>query len=307
LLHTCRASATPEPTGAPSAAQRALAAGIGAALVAHVVEQLFNLEVVSASFLAWTLAGAAVGLTRVKSGASPPIGAPISRAKAAPWRVAAAVALVAVGVPAFAWWESRPLVADVAFKAATQPGLPPSVKTRYLQDALAAWDRDPELWLSLAESRAAEAQSLSGPPLDAAHSEAVSAAARGVSLNPYSPRGWSREGTVLGILAAKRSDTGLAAAARAAHARATELGAQHWRNWHYLGETEFRLGAFAASQAAFSRALTLYEGEPATWAGLGNAAARAGDLATARRAYERVVQMRPNDPEARRALASVGG
>jgi tetratricopeptide (TPR) repeat protein len=192
-------------------------------------------------------------------------------------------------------------------KEAFAAGAPPAYRLSTLRRAAESWPHEPEIWLALAEARADEAQRLSGTGLTAARDDALAYAARAADLYPASPRVWGRLGTVASLLSVKLGDASLAQRSRDAHTRATTLGKDHWRNWHYLGETEFRLGDFAAARSAFDLALTLYEGDAGTWAGLGNAAVRTGDVATARRAFERVVALKPTDADARRALAAVGG
>jgi hypothetical protein len=264
-----------------------------ASLVAHLIEQQFDVEVVAVSILAWTIAGALVGAAWLPARASPPT------PRLGPARVALAVCFaLAVSLP-FGWWLTSQLRADGAYLRGL--GLERDGHTIQavvvLTDAVAMWPHEPTYWNELGRAWFALARRQSGSGSIQSYDQAVAASDRATLLAPGFPLFWSNAGLFAGEAATSNGSADLAARARHAHAMATHLAPGFWVYWRDAGATELKLGDFGAAEGDLLRAVTLYGNDRVTWSVLGDAARAAGHSDVARRAYTQALAMNPPDPQ----------
>ena len=281
----------------------ALIAGATAALAAHLTAQQFNVEVVGASFLAWTLAGGLIGLTKGAALTAPPVSGLQVRLGALAFALLCAAGL--------AWWEARPLRAGVAYEAGLtlQRAGKPAEAIPALARANALWSHYYLFWAELAyANRAAGRAAPAGPDKSRFLHQALASVDRALSINDAHPLVWSYWGDIAAEVSVVTADQGLRARARVAHLRATGLGPNWWRYWQSAAETDMLLGEFASAKEKYGRAAALTPGNWVLWASLGDAANRAGDYPAARSAYERAIGLRPGpqmEATIERAIASL--
>ncbi|HEU5318860.1 MAG TPA: tetratricopeptide repeat protein [Chloroflexota bacterium] len=290
-----------------------LMAGTAAALAAHLVAQQFNVEVVGASFLAWLLAGALIGLGQ--DPAAPGAAGATEADAGVPGRSAAVVAALAAGAmaaTAIAWWEVRPLRAGVEYEQGLtlqRAGRPAEAIPR-LNAANGLWPHYYLYWAELGYADRAAARTASGPEKERLYRDALRAVDRGIQLNAAHPLVWSYWGDIAAEVALATNDLTLRNRAKAAHVRATDLAPGWWRYWQSAGESDMLLGDFPAAKERFTRSAALSPGNWVLWASLGDAANRQGDIAVARMAYERALGLNPGEATVttiRRALESLAG
>lgn len=316
-----RGAGPPRSSGGQEQADRGLAGhallpAFLAALVAHLVEQQFDFEVVGVSLLAWLLAGAILGSAwRPVPGRLSPIGGVVPagngrpgrrrRAGGSGWTSVILTAGVAATVVAAAWFESLPLRADIIYSQ----GLLAERRGRFaeagelLLRAASTWPLEFVYWNELAKVRFELARTAQGANIKPAYQQAVAAADEALRRNPAHPLVWSNWGLIAGEAAVRSDDRELGERARQAHAVATGWAPNYWLYWRNAGATEFALGDFGAAQQSFERAVPLWgANDLSLWGALGEAAAAAGDFPTARRAFEKIASMNPTDERARQAL-----
>lgn len=300
-----RKALTKELSGAASVA------GATAALVAHLTAQQFNVEVVGASFLAWTLAGGLIGIAWHRDGDALVNGAAsdaehLNRPLAA--GLLGAALLLAAGL---GWWEVRPLRAGVVYEAglSLQRAARPVEAIPLLERANTLWPHYYLFWAELAyANRAAGRAAPAGPERVRYYQQALTAVDRALSINDAHPLVWSYWGEIAAEVSVSSADQGLRARARVAHLRATELAPGWWRYWQSAGDTDMLLGEFAAAKERYGRAAALTPGNWVLWASLGDAANRAADYPLARSGYERALGLRPGpqiEATIERAIASL--
>ncbi len=274
------------------------AAGMVAALLAHLVADHLTPESPAASTMAWLLAGAVVALGRsawlAARGADVAAGvsfAPARRDGAVPrvlpplavWVACAAAGLAAV---AFAWWELLPLRASMAYDAGLQ-----LQRASRQQDAIgplaaaaALAPNNPQHWLTLggATREAARARGAAGKPL---YLQALAAMDQALVRSPSNPLILSTWGSTASEVASVTGDTALAARGLSAQQRAIELTPQFWRYVATAAETEMALGRPATAKDYYARAAALNAGDWLLWVSFGDAALNSGDQTAARAAY----------------------
>jgi tetratricopeptide (TPR) repeat protein len=282
-------------------------AGATAALAGHLTAQQFNVEVVGASFLAWTLAGALIGLAR---GETLPEEPPTDLPSRAFHLAAVPIALLCTAALGY-FFELRALRAGLLYEAGLnlQRAARPAEAVPLLSAATSLW---PHYFLFWAEqgyaNRAAARLAPAGPEKERFYRQALDAVDRAVAINDAHPLIWSYWGDIAAEVAASSTDIGLRARARVAHMRATELGPNWWRYWQSAADADMLLGEFAAAKEKYLRAASLTPANWVLWASLGDSANRAGDYATARWAYERALGLRPGqqtEAQIERAIGSL--
>jgi putative inorganic carbon (HCO3(-)) transporter len=148
-----------------------VAISLCAGLVAHLVEQQFNLEVIAASVPAWIIAGAivgraheqGVGLTESRLTA---ILAPLNRTNAVR-RMQPLVVVVAASAFAFViWWAAAAARADVAYGAAlaAEHVMDQPAAVANLTDAVSIWPYEPVYWNDLGRVQFGTAKLLDSAP-----------------------------------------------------------------------------------------------------------------------------------------------
>ena len=320
--------------GVPAA--QPLALGFIIAVVAHLVAEQTNPEVVGSSFLAWIAAGAICGAatlatsTTESSGTNdgrvtPPLRAsrrtrgiePLPRGRI----VAAVVAtLVVVAGSVFLFTqEVRALRArqsfDLALALARQDQ--PQAYADAMEQTVTVWPYDPRYWAELAYARLALAEARPAASRQPFYTRALDAAEHALRTHPQHPFFWSYYAEVASRVASTTNDATLKARAHDANQRSVELAPRSWEMWQRYGLTEFRLGSYQAAADAYQRSLGIFDKYWVVWTNYGDAAARLGDRVTARRAWTQALDLcrYPGTPKPcasaeeeaiRRALASLG-
>jgi tetratricopeptide (TPR) repeat protein len=284
-----------------SARSELLSLGIGAALVGHIIEQEFNVEVSAASLLAWTLAGALIGFARHDS---PPAGVSVTQHSLQQW-VSVALGVVLAVVASVALLQPPRADAVYAQALAAERSNQRTVAQATLTTAVSIWPHEPTYWNELARSHLAVARASQGASAAQAYEQAVAAANRALDLNPSSAQLWANLGQIAGEGAARSNNADLRRRALEAVDEGTRRAPGYWLTWRAAGVTAFNLADYAAAVRNLTHATTLFDGDAATWSALGDAAHIAGDNATARAAYDRALGLAPGDAHARAALASL--
>ncbi|MGI8423730.1 MAG: O-antigen ligase family protein [Chloroflexota bacterium] len=283
-----------------------LVASSTAALAAHLTAQQFNVEVVGASFLAWTLAGGLVGLARLRGVSDLSVGQPVRR----PLLIGALAGALIVSAGT-AWWELRPLRAGVVYEAGLtlQRAGKPAEAIPQLGRANALWPHYYLFWAELGyANRAAGRAAPPGPDKERYYRQAFVAVDRALAINDAHPLVWSYWGDIAAEVALTTGDQGLRARARVAHLRATDLAPNWWRYWQSAGDSDMLLGEFGSAKEKYARAAALTPGNWVLWASLGDAANRSADYPAARSGYERALGLRPGaqtEATIERAIASL--
>jgi O-antigen ligase len=309
-----------------------LALGFIIALVAHLIGEQTNPEVVGSSFLAWIAAGMVAGAAApgglVLAAGAEPLGPPrrLVGSPVLPWgRIATVVVVVAAGVFAAAGTiftftrEVRALRARQLFDTAL--ALSGQGQTQdyanMMEQVVELWPRDPRYVAELAYARLAVAEARPAATRQPLYTRALEAIDDAVAAHPQHPFFQSYSAEVTSRIAAVTNDDSLKVRARDANQRSVELAPRSWEVWQRNGLTEFRLGSYQAAADAYQRSLAVFDKYWVVWTNYGDAAARLNDRTTARRAWTQALDLchYPTVPKPctaqeedsiKRALASLG-
>jgi O-antigen ligase len=288
--------------GSPDALLVALVVAVGA----HLIAEQTNPEVIGASFLAWTVAGAIVGCgqTRAPLGEDDqdtgaherhnPLAWLVSSSRRVPWGSLTVAALVVIASSgAYGAFELRALRGRRAFDLGVAASSADQ-NTAYLDlvtQSVSLWPYDPRFWAELAYARLAAAEARPQASRAPMYDSALAAADRAIQVNPVHPVYRSYWGEVAGRIAASTGDTALAERARAAHKLSVERAPNLWEYWQRYGLTEYRLGNYAAAKELYQHAVDIFGSYWVLWTNLGDAAIRTGDRTTARQAWQHALQI----------------